>query len=121
MASEVFAEFARVLKPGGVLGIVQHRAAAGSDASVTAPQGYVPEQTIVQLATSAGLQLEASSEVNANPADSRDHPEGVWSLPPGFAVCNALEDTAAKDECMQTYRAIGESDRMTLRFRKPAG
>lgn len=111
MAESIYGEFARVLKPGGVLGVVQHRAAPGSDASVTADYGYVPEATIIAMAEAAGLELAASSEVNGNPMDTRDHPEGVWSLPPSLALGEQDRDK---------YQAIGESDRMTLKFVKPA-
>ena len=119
IAESIFAEFARVLKPGGILGVVQHRAAADSDPKVTAEYGYVSEKTVVELARSAGLYLEARSEVNANPKDSTDHAEGVWSLPPSLAICGSIEAEAEKMECQKTYQDIGESDRMTLRFRKP--
>jgi len=119
IAESVFAEFARVLKPGGILGVVQHRAADGVDPVKSAETGYVPESAVIDLARKAGLYLEARSEVNANARDNRDHAGGVWSLPPGLALCRELE---AEDEiaaCNARYQAIGESDRMTLRFRKP--
>lgn len=119
IAAEVFAEFARVLKPGGVLGVVQHRAADGAEPSKTAANGYVSEDAVVALAADAGLYLEARSEVNANPADDHDHPQGVWSLPPNLAACAEITVPDAKAACEAEYRAIGESDRMTLRFRKP--
>jgi predicted methyltransferase len=109
-ANAIYGEFARVLKPGGVLGVVQHRAAAGSNPKETGPNGYIPEETVIALAKAAGLVLEARSDVNANPKDSRDHPEGVWTLPPSLRL---------GDEDREKYTAIGESDRMTLRFRKP--
>ena len=121
IAESVFAEFARVLKPGGVLGVVQHRAAEGADPAQSAESGYVPEATVIELARKAGLYLEARSEVNANPADTKDYSAGVWALPPSLALC---EDLAAEDDkaaCTAKYQAIGESDRMTLRFRKPLG
>jgi predicted methyltransferase len=121
IAEQVFAEFARVLRPGGVLGVVQHRAAEGADAAETAQRGYVPEAAVIELARKAGLYLEARSEVNANPADTRDHAGGVWTLPPGFGQCRELADEEEKAACMAKYEAIGESDRMTLRFRKPVG
>ncbi|MEM1411912.1 MAG: methyltransferase, partial [Pseudomonadota bacterium] len=110
-APAIYAEFARVLKPGGVLGVVQHRAARGADPMETAPYGYVPEAHIKAVAEAAGLEFAGASDINANPMDERDHPEGVWTLPPGLALG---ETDRAK------YEAIGESDRMTLKFVKPA-
>lgn len=111
IAEMVFAEFARVLKPGGVLGLVQHRAAPGSDPAASAEMGYVPEAAVIAMAEAAGLELVASSDVNSNPMDTRDYPEGVWTLPPGLAM---------EDVDRERYVAIGESDRMTLKFVKPA-
>lgn len=119
IAEAVFAEFARVLKPGGILGVVQHRAAPGADPAATAQMGYVPEQTVIDLARGAGLYLEARSEVNANPSDTRDYEQGVWSLPPGYSMCRELASEDESAACRARYQAIGESDRMTLRFRKP--
>jgi predicted methyltransferase len=119
LAEMVFAEFARVLKPGGILGVVQHRAAEGSDPKATAEYGYVSEQAVISLARNAGLYLEAHSEVNANPDDSKDYEGGVWTLPPGLNACNEIESEEQKADCRAKYQAIGESDRMTLRFRKP--
>jgi len=109
-AQDVFKEFARVLKSGGVLGVVQHRAAEGSDPKVTAEKGYVPEAYVIELAKQAGLVFESASEVNANPLDTKDYPDGVWTLPPNLQL---------GDTDREKYLAIGESDRMTLRFRKP--
>jgi len=109
VAQDIFDEFARVLKPGGVLGVVQHRANDGTDPAVTAKKGYVSEQAVKELATNAGFVFEDSSGINANPKDSKDHPEGVWTLPPSLNL---------GDEDKEKYTAIGESDRMTLRFRK---
>jgi predicted methyltransferase len=119
VAEAVFAEFARVLKPGGILGVVQHRAAGNVDPTKSAETGYVPESAVVELARKAGLYLEARSEVNANPRDSRDYEGGVWSLPPSLDSCQDLEPESEIAACNERYRAIGESDRMTLRFRKP--
>ena len=109
-AQGYFDGFFRALKPGGVLGVVEHRAAAGTDAETMKKSGYMTEALVIELATRAGFVLEARSEVNANPADTRNHPNGVWTLPP----------TNRHDEADRArYAAIGESDRMTLRFRKP--
>ncbi len=119
IADEIIAEFARVLKPGGILGVVQHRAAPGSDPSKTAEMGYLSEEAVIAVARGAGLYLEARSEVNANPADSRDHEGGVWNLPPGLSQCRDIESEDEIASCQAKFRAIGESDRMTLRFRKP--
>ncbi len=107
-----FAGFYAALKPGGVLGVVEHRAKPGTDPEKMKKSGYLTEQVVIDLATKAGFVLDARSEVNANPKDTADHPNGVWTLPP-----TNLHD--AEDAAM--YLAIGESDRMTLRFVKPAG
>jgi predicted methyltransferase len=98
------------LKPGGVLGVVQHRAKAGDDVQAMAKSGYVTEAFVVAAAEKAGFTLDASSEINANPKDTADHPHGVWSLPPALR---------GGDEDRAKFEAIGESDRMTLRFIKP--
>jgi predicted methyltransferase len=119
IAQSVFTEFARVLKPGGILGVVQHRAADGADPAKSADMGYLSEQAVIDLAKKAGLYLEARSEVNANPADTKDYAGGVWTLPPGLGACREIEAESESAECRAKYRAIGESDRMTLRFRKP--
>lgn len=99
-----------VLKSGGHLGIVQHRAAAGADPATAGETGYVPQDWLVAKVEAAGFKLEATSEVNANPKDTADHPGGVWALPPTLRH---------GDENRDKYLAIGESDRMTLRFVKP--
>ena len=108
-AEGMFKGFFEVLKPGGVLGVVEHRAKA--DVPADDRSGYVGEAQVIAMAEAAGFTLDARSEVNANPKDTRDHPNGVWTLPPGNN-----HDAADAEK----YRAIGESDRMTLRFVKPA-
>jgi len=111
VAEQVFAAAFRVLKPGGTFGLVEHRANAGTDPRATARQGYVSEEHTVALARAAGFTLEERSEINANPRDTKDYPDGVWSLPPTLR---------GGDRDRDRYIAIGESDRMTLRFRRPA-
>ena len=115
---EMFDAFSRTLKPGGVLGVVEHRAKPGTSVDVMKTTGYMTEEYVIGLAKKAGFTLEGKSEVNANPNDTTDHPKGVWSLPPNFRVCQPMEEGAQKDACMAQYRSIGESDRMTLKFRK---
>ena len=107
-APGMFKAFHDVLKPGGTLGVVEHRAAA--DVPDDDATGYVGQAQVIAMAEAAGFTLEQASEINANPRDTRDHPNGVWTLPPGNNVSEG--DDPAK------YQAIGESDRMTLRFRK---
>lgn len=102
----------KALKPGGVLGMVEHRAAQLSDISSSAVAGYLDEAYVIQAAELAGFELVASSEINANPADTKNYPKGVYALPPTLAM--GRENRAE-------YLAIGESDRMTLKFIKPAG
>ena len=109
-ADKVFSEAFRVLKPGGVLGVEEHRGQPGLSPEAINKTGYVPEAVVRHLAEQAGFRFGASSEVNANPKDTKDHPNGVWSLPPTLA---------GKDVDRAKYVAIGESDRMTLRFVKP--
>ncbi len=104
-------EVSRVLKPGGTLGIIQHRGTKGADPVKSAEQGYVPQDWLTQQVQAAGFSLAESSEINANLKDTHDHPEGVWSLPPTLSV---------DDKDKAKYEAIGESDRMTLKFQKPA-
>jgi len=106
-----FAGFYAALKPGGVLGVVEHRAKPGTDLEKMKKSGYLTEQLVIDLATKAGFVLDARSEVNANPKDTADHPNGVWTLPPSNR--HDAEDAAM-------YKTIGDSDRMTLRFVKPA-
>ena len=109
-AEGMFKGFYEVLKPGGVLGVVEHR--AKGDVPADDKSGYVGQDQVIALAKAAGFELAGSSEVNANPRDTKDHPNGVWTLPPSN---NHPEAERAK------YQAIGESDRMTLRFVKRAG
>lgn len=117
-AADMFAAMFRALKPGGVLGLVEHRAAAGTPHELVPDQGYMTEAHVIELATQAGFVLEAKSEINANPDDSRAHPEGVWSLPPSYRGCRVMDETA-QQTCIERFGRIGESDRMTLRLRKP--
>ena len=109
----MFDAFFAVLEPGGVLGVVEHRAAEGASKEDSMKSGYVSEAEVIAMAEKAGFVLDASSEVNANPADTKDHPSGVWNLPPNLRMSEGDEDKAK-------YEAIGESDRMTLRFMKPS-
>jgi predicted methyltransferase len=118
-AEKIFADAYKALKPGGVLGVEEHRLPSARDQDLTASTGYVLENYVVQLAQSAGFVLEESSEINANPKDNADHPLGVWMLPPNLRAPAAGDPLAATYNA-DTYKAIGESDRMTLRFRKPA-
>ena len=120
-APVMFQVIARALRPGGVLGLVTHRAPPGRTAEDTKQDGYVAEALVVEMAAAAGLTLEASSDINANPRDTHDHPAGVWTLPPSFAHCRGMQDAEERAACEKHYRAIGESDRMTLRFRKTEG
>lgn len=119
-APDAFAAFFRALKPGGALGVVEHRAKPGTSLEKMIESGYVTEQEVIRLATAAGFVLEERSEINANPRDTTEHPQGVWSLPPAMAGCRQLPEGAEQESCRSTYQQIGESDRMTLRFRKPA-
>jgi len=110
IADAVFAEAFRVLKPGGTLGVVEHRLPEEAPDAKQLTSGYVKVSTVKALAEKAGFQFAGSSEVNANPKDIKDHPEGVWTLPPTLEL---------GDKDKAKYLAIGESDRMTLKFVKP--
>lgn len=117
-APEMFRVMARALNPGGVLGVVEHRAKPGTSLEDMKLSGYITEEHVIALTKQAGLVLEERSEINANPADTRDHPAGVWTLPPTLRHCLSMNEGPEQDACVEKYRAIGESDRMTLRFRK---
>lgn len=109
-AEAAFADFYRALKPGGVLGVVEHRGNALVPQDPKAAKGYVNQAYAVRLIEAAGFRLVGVSEVNANPRDTKDHPQGVWNLPPTYA---------GGDKDREKYAAIGESDRFTLKFVKP--
>jgi predicted methyltransferase len=101
--------FHKALKPGGVLGVVDHRARPDLSQQAQMKSGYVREDLAIALIEKAGFRLAARSEINANPKDTKDHPQGVWTLPPTYRL---------KDQERAKYQAIGESDRFTLRFVK---
>ncbi|MBA4284292.1 MAG: methyltransferase [Xanthomonadaceae bacterium] len=105
-----FEAFYTMLKPGGTLGVVEHRAAPGTSREQSIKSGYVTEAYIRALAYSAGFKLAATSPINNNPNDTKDYPEGVWTLPPVLRL---------KEVDRDKYLAIGESDRMTFKFVKP--
>lgn len=116
-ADDVFSQFYDALKPGGMLGVVQHRLPATAEQDPRGPTGYVQEAYVKALAKDAGFEFVAASEVNANPKDTADHPFGVWTLPPRLRGPGEGDDASSYDKAK--YEAIGESDRMTLLFRKP--
>jgi predicted methyltransferase len=107
---EAFQQMFAMLKPGGVLGVVDHRLPEGDDVAREKSSGYVKVSTVRKLAEQAGFVFEGASEINANPKDTTQWPKGVWTLPPRYAE---------GDVDRAKYQAIGESDRMTLKFRKP--
>jgi predicted methyltransferase len=110
-ATQAFASMYRALKPGGILGVVEHRGNPALPQDPHAKSGYVNEDYAIRLIESQGFRLVAKSEVNDNPLDTKDYEQGVWTLPPTYRL-------GAKDH--DKYAAIGESDRFTLRFVKPA-
>ena len=107
---DYFAAFFANLKPGGILGVVEHRAPSGSGMEIMRTTGYVTEEYVKEIAAAAGFEFVDSAEINANPRDTKNYSEGVWTLPPTFQL---------GDTDRERYAAIGESDRMTLKFRKP--
>ena len=106
----IFSNTFKSLKPGGVFGIVEHRAKPGTSMEMMKKSGYVTEAHAIKIAKKHGFELAAKSEINANPKDTADHPKGVWTLPPNYRL---------KDKDRKKYSDIGESDRMTLLFKKP--
>lgn len=109
-AQASFRQIYRMLKPGGVLGIVEHRLPEAMDSAKEEKSGYMKRSSVIGFATGAGFRLVAESPINANPKDTHDWPDGVWTLPPNFRL---------GDKDRARYAAIGESDRMTLKFVKP--
>ena len=106
----IFSNTYKALKPGGIFGVVEHRAKPGTSMDIMKKSGYVTEQLAIEVAKKHGFELVAKSEVNSNPKDTADHPRGVWTLPPNLGLKEVDKDK---------YLEIGESDRMTLLFKKP--
>ncbi|MDO8378231.1 MAG: methyltransferase [Phenylobacterium sp.] len=118
IAEKAFHDAFVALKPGGILGVEEHRADAGGVQDILAADGYVQQAYVAQLAQEAGFILDKASEINANPKDTKDHPFGVWTLPPvRRSSPRGQPDDPTFDHAK--YEAVGESDRMTLRFIKP--
>ncbi|MCI3131123.1 class I SAM-dependent methyltransferase [Phenylobacterium aquaticum] len=118
IAEKAFHDAFAALKPGGVLGVEEHRASPGGVPDLLAADGYVQQAYVIQMGKEAGFLLDKTSEINANPKDTKDHPFGVWTLPP---VRRSSPRGQPEDPTFDhaKYDAIGESDRMTLRFVKP--
>jgi predicted methyltransferase len=110
-ASDAFATIFRALKPGGVLGVVEHRGNPALPQDPKAKSGYVAEDYAIKLIEAQGFRLLGTSEINANPKDTKDYEQGVWTLPPTYRL---------GDKDRDKYAEIGESDRFTLKFEKPA-
>ena len=106
----IFSNSYSALKPGGIFGVVEHRAKEGTSIEEMKKSGYVTESYAIELAEKHGFKLVSRSEINSNSKDTKNHPEGVWTLPPVLRL---------KDKDRNKYLAIGESDRMTLLFKKP--
>lgn len=113
-----FTDAFAALKPGGTLGVVEHRLPSSAEQDPRAASGYVHEDFVKAMAAAAGFEFVAASEINANPADSADHPFGVWTLPPVSRSADRDGNTPEGFDAA-TYAEIGESDRMTLKFVKP--
>jgi len=109
--AQAFRTFYHALKPGGILGLVEHRAPADQPQDPLAKSGYVRQDVAIEFAKDAGFQFLGSSEADANPKDTKDYSAGVWALPPVFRL---------KDQDHDKYAEIGESDRFVLKFMKPA-
>ena len=110
-APQVFATIFKALKPGGVLGVTEHRGNPAVPQDPQAKSGYVNQDYAIQLIEAQGFRLVGASEVNANPKDTKDYEQGVWTLPPSYRL---------GDKDREKYAEIGESDRFTLKFEKPA-
>jgi predicted methyltransferase len=110
MMDKVFLNTFTALKSGGIFGVVEHRAKSGTPMKEMKESGYVTEEYAIEIAKKHGFKLISRSEINANPKDTKNHPKGVWTLPPSFRL---------KEKNKDKYAAIGESDRMTLLFKKP--
>ena len=110
-ASDAFATIFKALKPGGVFGVVDHRGSPGVPQDPKAKSGYVAEEYAIKLIEAQGFRLLGTSEINVNPKDTKDYEQGVWTLPPTYRLGDKDHDK---------YAEIGESDRFTLKFEKPA-
>ncbi|TZG29178.1 class I SAM-dependent methyltransferase [Sphingomonas montanisoli] len=110
VAAKAFGDFYAALKSGGILGVEDHRLPEEKDSALEKSSGYIKKSTVIRLATAAGFKLVGESKVNANPKDTHDWPEGVWTLPPTYKL---------GDKDRAKYQAIGESDRFLLKFVKP--
>ena len=117
-AEKAFADFYAALKPGGILGIVEHRLPESATQDPKGKSGYVQESYMKDLAKRAGFEFVGASDVNANPRDTADHPFGVWTLPPRSYVPKEAKDIPEGFDA-ELFKNIGESDRATLKFRKP--
>ena len=117
--ADVFANAYAALKPGGVFGVIEHRLPSSAEQDPQGGAGYVHQDYAIALGTAAGFELAGTSEINANPKDTADHPFGVWTLPPASFAGND-DNPAPEGFDAEAYKAIGESDRFTIKFVKPA-